>query len=92
MKTLSDTTPEAEKIQIDILRQMPIARKLQLMEDLNQMARRLALRQLRQQHPHAADAELFRRLADRLLGPALAANVYDPLPTAAGGAQESDDR
>jgi hypothetical protein len=50
-----------------------------MMDQLNMSARTLALSSLRQRHPHASEAELRRRLADLLLGPALAAQVYGPM-------------
>ena len=83
-KTLSDTTPEADAVQLEILRQMPVWRKLQLMEDLTDMAREVALSSLRRQFPGASEKELQRLLADRLLGPELAAVVYGPPPVFAG--------
>jgi hypothetical protein len=46
---------------------------------MNQTLRTLALSGLRQRHPSATQDELRRRLADLLLGLALAAQVYGPL-------------
>jgi hypothetical protein len=46
---------------------------------MNQTLRTLALSGLRQRHPSATPEELRRRLADLLLGPTLAAQVYGPL-------------
>lgn len=80
MTLLSDTSPEAEQVLLELLRQAPIQRKLELMGQLNAMAKSLALNNLRRQYPHASEAELRRHLADRLLGPELAAVVYGPLP------------
>lgn len=74
-----DTSPEAEAMLIDLLRQAPAWRKLALVDDLNQAVRTLALSGLRQRHPHASEAELRRRLADILLGPELAEKAYGPL-------------
>lgn len=76
---LSDTQPEAEALLLSLLRQAPAWRKLEMLGQLNQMARTLALSGLRQRHPQASPEELQRRLADLLLGPALAAHVYGPL-------------
>jgi hypothetical protein len=76
---LSDTRPEAEALLLSLLRQTPPWRKLEMLGQLNQMARTLALSGLRQRHPHATPEELQRRLADLLLGPDLAAQVYGPL-------------
>lgn len=80
-RTLSrDTTPEAEAAQIEIYRRMSPGRKLLLVEEANRTARALALAGLRQRHPDAGEAELFRRLVDLTLGEELAMEVYGPLP------------
>ena len=80
MSTTSDTRPEAEAVLIELLRQAPPWRKLHMVGQLNQTVRTLALGGLRQRHPNATPQELDRRLADLLLGPKLAAQVYGPLP------------
>jgi hypothetical protein len=79
-----DTTPEAEAVLFRLLRETPVWRKWQLMEDLNRTARELALAGLRRRYPEAGPDELRRRLADQLLGPALAAEVYGPWPGEGG--------
>ena len=87
MSTLfSDTRPEAEQVQINLLRQAPPWRKLEMLGQLNQAARTLALSGLLRRHPLASPQELRRRLADLLLGPALAYRVYGPLEI--GGAPD----
>lgn len=79
--TLSpDTSPEAEAVLLNLLRQAPPWRKLHMVGQLNQTVRTLALSGLRQRHSQAAPQELRRRLADLLLGPDIAARVYGPLP------------
>lgn len=78
MSTLfPDTRPEAEEVQIALLRQAPPWRKLQMVGQMNQTVRTLALSGLRQRHPQASPEELRRYLADLLLGPALAARAYE---------------
>jgi len=80
MTTLSpDTRPEAEHVQLEMLRQAPAWRKLQMVGEMHQALCQLALSGLRQRYPHASEGELRRRLADLLLGPELAARVYGPL-------------
>lgn len=79
---LSDTRPEAERVQIELLRQAPAWRKLELVGQMNLTVRMLALSGLRQRYPEATPDELRRRLADLLLGPTLAARVYGPLKEA----------
>jgi len=74
---------------IGMLRQAPPWRKLHMVAQLNQTVRTLALSGLRQRHPEATPQELRRRLADLLLGPDLAAQVYGPLE--ARRAQDASD-
>ena len=73
-----DTRPEAEQVLIDLLRQAPTWRKLEMVDQMNQAVRTLALSGLRQRYPRSTPEELRRRLADLLLGPELAARVYGP--------------
>ena len=75
-----DTTPEAEAVLFRLLREAPVWRKWQLMEDLNRTARRLAPSRAGRRYPEATPEELRRPLADQLLGPELAAEVYGPGP------------
>jgi len=75
-----DTPRHVRQVQIELLRQMPTWRKLQLMDDMNRMVRQLALAGLRQRHPEDSPELLQRRLADLMLGPELAVRAYGPLP------------
>ena len=75
-----DTRPEVEQVQIALLRRAPAWRKLEMLGQLNEAVRTLALSGLRQRYPQATPDELRRRLADLILGPDLAARVYGPLP------------
>ena len=76
---LSDTHRDAERVQIELMRQAPPWRKLHLLGQLNQTVKLMALSGLRQRHSQATEEELRRRLADLLLGAELAAPVYGPL-------------
>jgi hypothetical protein len=76
----SNTSPEVERLQIEILRNMPAWRKFELLNDLILTARELALAGLRNRFPDATPEELRRRLATLLLGPELATKVYGPEP------------
>jgi hypothetical protein len=84
----ADTSPKAEAVLIELLRQAPAWRKVQMVDQLNQTVRLLALSGLRTRYPAATPQELRRRLADLLLGPDLATRVYGPLagPEAHGAA------
>jgi hypothetical protein len=75
----SDTSPETERVLFALLREMPPWRKLEMVAQLNQMVRELALSGLRERYPQADEAEVRRRLADLVLGPDLAKKAYGPL-------------
>lgn len=79
MTYYSDTHPEMEKKQFEMLRRVPAAKKIMMAADLNQAAIEMALSGLRIQYPGESPARLRRRLADRLLGKELAEKVYGPL-------------
>lgn len=83
MTAFSDTIADADAMVVTLLRQTPIWRKLQLMDELNSMTRSLALASIRHQQPDVSHVELHRQLADRLLGRELAMTVYgDDVPPA----------
>jgi len=75
-----DTRPEAEALLIRLLREQPSWRKLEMVDQLNQSVKLLALAGLRQRYPDDSDEQLHRRLADLLLGDELALKIYGPLP------------
>jgi hypothetical protein len=74
-----DTHPEAEQVLLNLLRQAPPWRKMEMLGQMNETAKTLALNGLRQRHPQATPQELHRRLADLLLGSELAEKVYGTL-------------
>ena len=81
MSTLfPDTHPEAEAVLIRLLRQAPTWRKLEMVDQLNESVKLLALAGLRQRFPQEDDERIRRRLADLLLGEEMALKVYGPLP------------
>lgn len=75
----ADTALWAERLQFKFFREASPAKKLRTMARLNRMARTLALSGIRDRYPQATPAELRRRLADKLLGPELAAKLYGPI-------------
>ena len=75
----SDTQPEIEVLQLELLRITPAWKKLAILAQLNETGRILALSGLRQRYPQASQAELHRRLAGLLLGEDLASTVYGEL-------------
>jgi hypothetical protein len=81
-----DTHPKMEALQIELWRAASPTQKMQMLAQLNQSARLLALAGLRSQYPQAGEAELQRRLAGLLLGEEIACKVYGGLP----GAKRTD--
>ena len=77
---LTDTDPRAERVLIECLREMPIWRRMQRVGQLNEMVVQMALAGVRERHPEADEAEVFRRFADIRLGPELARRAYGPAP------------
>lgn len=71
-----DTHPKMEALQIELWRQASPTRKMEMLAQLNESARMLALMGLRSRYPGASEVELHRRLAGLLLGEELARKVY----------------
>lgn len=78
VETLSDTRPEVAALQRELLRKAGSAKKLELLGQMNQTVKTLALAGLRSRYPDDSSDILRRRLADLILGPALATRVYGP--------------
>jgi hypothetical protein len=75
----SDTHPQIEAYQLQLLREVPPWRKANMLGQMYATVKQLATQGLRQRHPDASEDELRRRLADLLLGEELATRVYGPL-------------
>ena len=78
-QVFTDTAPESERVLFAMLRDLPAWRKLELVAQLNQTVRELALSGLRERYPQAEEVEIRRRLADLVLGSELAKKAYGPL-------------
>ena len=74
-----DTNAKAERVQLELLRRAPAWRKIQMVAQLNETIRTLALSGLRQRHPDASPQELRRLLANLILGESLAEKIYGPI-------------
>lgn len=77
---LNDTSPQAERVLIELIRSSPAWKRFRLLNDLIMTGRALSLAGLRERFPAATPEELHRRLATLLLGPELATKVYGPEP------------
>ncbi len=75
---LSDNNPETERVWVQLMRQMPVWRRLELVAEMNATVRLLSLSGLQRRYPQATPQDLQRRLADLLLGADLAGRVYAP--------------
>ena len=67
-----DSSPEAERLQIDLWRRMSPLDKGRAVDGLCSATDELALTGIRQRHPHAPERECRLRLAVFKLGPQLA--------------------
>lgn len=76
-KLFTDTSPEAEEVLLSLMREAPAWRKLEMVDQMNQTARSLALSGLRKRHPHVTDEKLQRMLAELMLGSHLVEKAYN---------------
>ena len=76
-RTLSrDTSPEAEEVQLAILRTMPAWKKLRLVEDSCRATVALVEAGVRARHPRASEDEVRYRVRVAVLGKSLAEAAY----------------
>jgi hypothetical protein len=81
MRTLAeDTSPEAERVIVELLRRASPARKVEMIVSANRASQELALCGLKMRFPNEPPARLRRRLASLWLGDELAEKGYGPLP------------
>jgi hypothetical protein len=55
---ISDTHPEAERVQIEGLRAMTPARRIRILDELSMTVRTLALAGIRHRFPNASEGEM----------------------------------
>jgi hypothetical protein len=75
-RPLSDTSPEVEKVLIELYRRMPNWQKLRQVSELTRAVQELALCDIRRRHPHADEREQRLRLASRWLTAETMRKVY----------------
>ena len=71
-----DTSPEAWKVLIDLMRKMSPEERLQRTFEYSALVRKFAEAGVRQKYPEAGEREIFLRSAHRRLGADLYAKVY----------------
>jgi hypothetical protein len=72
----SDTDPKIEQMQIELIRRMPPWKKIAIVDGLNETVRNLAITGIKQRHPNATPEQVYRMLAELMLGSELAQEVY----------------
>jgi hypothetical protein len=72
----SDTSPEAESIQIDLLRKAPAWKRLRIAAEMSETVMLLSRIGVARRNPGATPVELRRLAAEAILGPDLASRVY----------------
>lgn len=76
----SDTSPEAERLQLELYRAMTPGQKLALVLDLNDTADSFARTGIRLRHPQASEEEVTLRLAAIKHGPEFVRRIYGDQP------------
>lgn len=71
-----DTSPEAESMQIDILRTAPVWKRLWTAAEMSEAVMLLSRLGVARRNPGASAAELRHLAAEAVLGPELAAKVH----------------
>jgi hypothetical protein len=81
MRTQSaDTHPDAERVQIELLRQAAIARRVGLVRSLSQTTMWLAWRAIQRAHPGASDAQVACTFASLHYGQTVGDRLWSALP------------
>jgi len=74
-----DTSPEAKRVMLDLMRRASIEDRIRLAFSLTDMVRTMANAELRRTHPDANESEMRRLMARRYLDPELARAVIAKL-------------
>jgi hypothetical protein len=82
-----DTSPEAWKVLMDLMRKMSPEEKLQRTFEFSAMVRRFGEAGVRQAYPDASEREIFLRAAQRQLGDELFQKVFGDEWRAYGSAE-----
>ena len=82
----TDTDPEVERVQIRVLRAMPVWRRLAQVDALNALTDALGLADLRRRHPDATEGQLRQALLARrylTVEPPVTTRIDSPCPDGA---------
>ena len=72
----ADSSPDAERVQVDLWRRMTALDKVRTVTSLTRTAQELALAGVRMRYPRASERECLLRLAVLKIGPRLAVRAY----------------
>ena len=72
----SDTSPEADAIQIGLLRKAPTWKRLRAAAEMSEAVMLLSRLGVARRNPGATPAQLQRLAAEAILGPEIASRVY----------------
>ncbi|MBY0507616.1 MAG: hypothetical protein K2X03_27125 [Bryobacteraceae bacterium] len=75
---LSDTTPEADALMLQLRRQQTVGERLSASLAMSELVRSLQMGVLRAEHPQASEDEIKYLLAVQRLGQDLADRVFGP--------------
>ena len=81
---LSDTCPEAAKVQIELLRRCGVVGRFARTESLTATTRKLSRRAIAEANPHLTEAELDLKCVDLYYGKELATRMANHLKRSAG--------
>lgn len=73
---MSDTSPEAERVLIELAREMPDWKKIEQVFSMIETARAFAMSGLRSRYPEASEEELKKRLAALVFDRETVVRVY----------------
>lgn len=73
---LKDTSPEAQRVQIEIYRRMTVAEKARRIFDAYNTGKLLAMAGLRERYPQASEKRIWQMWAKQHLGEKLFNEVY----------------
>jgi len=83
-----DTTPEARRIQLDVIRRMSGADRVRHAVTMSEEAREISVAGIRARHPGWSDRRVRRALLELMYGAELVARAWGPASTS-GPAQDS---
>jgi hypothetical protein len=74
----ADTSPEAWRVLMELIRRLPAEERLRRAMELSEMVRLAGEAALRRAHPNASEREIFLLAAREKLGDELCRRVYGP--------------